>query len=55
MGKPQCWAGGRRSDGKAWLKAFFHYTGGKLLGRDVPYWVGSETQMLGFVVEEFVI
>ena len=32
----------------------YFYSCGKFLGGDVPYWGGSETQMLGFVVGGFV-
>lgn len=33
-----------------------YYLGdGKLLGMDIPYWAGTETQMLGFVLGEFVV
>lgn len=36
-------------------EGLYHGGGGKLLGGNFPYWAGSETQMLGFVVGGFVI
>lgn len=36
-------------------KSLYDYSTGKLLGGDIPYWVGSEMQMLEFVIKGFVI
>lgn len=33
----------------------YYYRSRKLLGENVPYWAGSDTQMFEFVVGRFVI
>ena len=43
----------QRSEGKIWISAFIIVV--VRIVRNVPYWAESETQMLGFVVEEFVV